>query len=99
MFETAYMRSAAFPSESVRPFLQVAAFGEACGAVGGFFVAGAGSFSLPRHLEEMGADGIEAVMPCQPAISVNGPEQIETGARAVHHRDRDRAIQGHHRIG
>src|SRR6478609_11991087 len=32
----------AYPSESVRPFLQVAAFGEACGAVGGFFVAGAG---------------------------------------------------------
>ena len=50
------------------------------------------------HLEQMGANGVEAVVAGQSSIGVERFEQLESGRRAVHHGRGDGVIERHHGI-
>ncbi|MDX6330487.1 MAG: hypothetical protein QOI83_2870 [Streptomycetaceae bacterium] len=61
--------------------LEVAAFGDAHRPAGGREVGGAGRSVLPRRFQQVSADRVQAVVPGQPAVGVQCPEQFQPGAR------------------
>jgi len=54
---------------------------------------------VSRHLEEMRADGIDAVVAAECRIVLRRSELAQSRVRAVDHRDRDNAVEGHHGSG
>ena len=54
---------------------------------------------VARHLQEVGADGHDAVVPGHPFVVVERRQEFEPGLGPLHHRDRDRAVERDHRIG
>jgi len=62
--------------------LEVALFGEAGGATCRGPVGGAGRCVVTGHLQEMRADGVEAVMLGDSVVVVKRPQQVESGLRS-----------------
>ena len=79
--------------------LEVALLGDARRAARRGSVAVAGRGVVAGHLEQVGADRVEAVVVGHAIVVVERREQVEAGARAVDHRHRDRVVEGDHRVG
>ena len=50
------------------------------------------------HFEQMGTNGVEAMMAGQPSIGIQSSQQLESFGRAVHHGCGDSVIEHHHGI-
>src|SRR5215218_3206509 len=81
-----------------RPALEVALLGEAGGATSGGPVAGSGACEVAGHLQQVGAHRVEAVVSREPSVGFQPFEQRKSGARALHHRERDGAIERDYRV-
>src|SRR4051812_46286907 len=77
---------------------KVVTFRYARSPVGSEPVMGNSCLIVTSQLEEMGANGVEAMMAAQPSIGVERAQQIKTRGRSVHHRSGDRMVEHHHRI-
>jgi dihydrofolate reductase len=75
---------------------EVALFRDAGGAACRGSVAGASGGMVAGHLQEMCSNRVKAVMVGQPFVGIQRREEVESGLGSLHHRDRDRLIQGDH---
>src|SRR5262249_18881099 len=85
-------------AQARRPGLEVAPLGKARGPARRAPVALAGGGAITRHLQQMRTDGIEAMVAGDAAIAVKPAQELEPGVRAAHHRKRDGAVEGDHRV-
>src|SRR5206468_899594 len=58
-----------------------------------------GGRGVAGQLQQVGADRLQAVVAGQPAVVVQGGEQVEAGQRPAHHGQGDGVVEGHHRAG
>ena len=61
-------------------------------------VAASGVREPAGHLQQVSADRIESVVAGQQLASVQGLQQVESGLRTLHHRDRDGAVERDHGV-
>src|SRR5512132_2195036 len=85
--------------EAARPAFQVALLGQAGGAAGGRPVVLAGGGGVAGQLQQVGPDRVQAVVAGQPAVVVQGGEQVEAGPGAAHHGQGHGVVEGHDRAG
>jgi len=73
--------------------VEIALLGEAEGLRGGGAVGVARGGAIAGHLEQVGADGVELVTVGEARVGCEGGDELEAGARAADHRDRDGVVQ------
>jgi hypothetical protein len=78
--------------------VQVPLVRQAGSAAGGLEVAGTRSLVIPRHLEHVGANGMEAVPGREPLVVRQLSKQTEPGARAAGHGGGDGVVQRDDRV-
>ena len=76
---------------------EVALFGQAQRPAGGRLVGLASGPMVTGQLQQVAADGVQAVAAAQHGLAVQGCQQVQAGPGALHHGHGDGAVEGHHR--
>ena len=59
----------------------------------------AGGLAVAGQLQQVSPDRVQAVVPGQPVVAVQGGQQLQPGQRPPHHGHGHGVVEGHHRAG